>query len=180
MIEIDDLFPYDLPGHRAIVALLQKTRPLLDVREGYVKFEDLRHSPIEDMPGRSFIEVDNQWTNIKSFFAYRRLDLGRALGPGVIKIVVVGAITPQSIAVEINRSRNRFLDDTDVDFGNSALFKGKGVHRYVLKALPSSFVYYGEAIVEVESVPFNAYARLLENGVARELEDGTIRMMENA
>lgn len=180
MIETDDLFPYDMPGSRAIVALLQKTRPLLNVREGYVKFEDLRHSPIESMPGRSYIEVINQWTHVKSFFGFRRLDLGRALGPGVIRIVVVGPITPLSIATEINRSRNRFLEPLDVDFSNVTLFKGKGVHRYVMKALPSSFVYYGEAIVEVESVPFNAYARLLENGVPRQLEDGTIRMLENA
>lgn len=180
MIEIDESFPYDLPGSRAIVALLQKTRPLLDVREGLVLFEDLRHSPTEEMPGRSFIEVINQWTNIKSFFAFRRLDLGKTLGNGIVRIVVVGDITPKAIALEINRSRNRFLEAIDVDFSNSAVFTGRGKHTYIMKALPSSYVYYGQAIIEVESVAFNPYARLLEDGTPRQLETGVIRVLEQA
>lgn len=180
MIAIDEDFPYDLPGRLAMVALLQKTKPHLDVREGYVVFEDLRLSPIPGTPGRSFIEVDNQWTNVKSFFAFRRLDLGRALGPGNPKITVTGRITAQSIALEINRSRNRFLDDSDVDFSNVTLHNGEGTFYYHMKAKPSSFVYYGEAIIEVNAVGINPFARLLEDGTPRQLEDGTIRLLEQA
>jgi hypothetical protein len=179
LIPIDDDFPYDLPGKQALVALIQKGLPHLDVREEYAVFGDLTHSPTSLIPGRSFVELDNQWTNIKSWLAFRRLDIAKSLGLKP-KIVVQGAITARSIALEINRSRNRFLDATDVDWGNTTLSDGAKPFIYTMKILSSSYVYYGEVQIEVISSGVNPNARLLEDGTPRQLEDGSIRLLETA
>lgn len=173
-----DRFPYDRPSFQALVELARREKPNDQIEEGFVLFGDMFFGPTEGTPGRTFIEMFNQKTQLKRWFVFRRLDFNRVLGPNPT-ITLIGKITPANIAKEINRSREMYLDYTDVDFGSEVLADGSEPFTYVLKALPGSYVYYGQATITVNAIPVQDGVRLLEDGTERTLEDGTTpRLLE--
>lgn len=175
----EDRFPYNLPSRKALVELARREKPNDNIQDDFVFFGDMFFGPVPGTPGRTFVEMENQLTKVKRWFVYRRLDFARVLGPNPI-ITVVGKVTPASIAKEINRSREMYLDYTDVDFGADVLHVGGEPYEYILKALPGSYVYYGQAKITVNPIPVVDDVRLLEDGTERLLEDGTQRMLESA
>lgn len=172
-----DRFPYDLPPFRAMVRLIQETYPAFKLTEENAKFSDVFFDPTPDIPGRTFVQVENTILNVKESYVYRRLDLGITFSLG-LNIAVNGAITPRSIAEEINRSHGMALDKTDVSWSNIPLVPIGGSVVYRMRALPGSHVWYGETLVTVvpASIPVNA--RRFEDGQVRYTEDGTIRILE--
>lgn len=178
---ISDRFPYDLPSFEALVRLVQETKPQWNVRAGFVKFGDLYASPTPELPGRTFIEMEDLYNQTKYWFVYRRLNFALVSSLPKAKITIHGKATPKSIAEEINRSRKMFLGPQDVDFSNEDVAHGRTTFTYTLKALPLSYVYYGQTDLTIEVIANTTVenARLLEDGSYRLLEDGTIRVLES-
>jgi hypothetical protein len=172
-----DRFPYDMPSFDALVKLVQDTKPTWRVETGFVGFGDIFHSPTPDVPGRTYIEMENKLTQKKSWFKYRRLDLAIVLG-STPTITVLEAATPRVIAEEINRSRGMLLTDADVDFSDEVLGGKLSTFTYTLKAKPGSFVYYGQTTVTVNIATVSPYARYLEDGSVRLDESGEVRELE--
>lgn len=179
MITISDRFPFDQPSREALVTQIN-----IDLKRNYkpnqVTFEDIFFAPLPAVPGRTFIEMVDLLTGVKSFFVYRRLDLGhqKALGQNT-RIKVMGPPTPASIAAEINRSRKFALGPDDVSFSNVAIQHTEDVFVYRLKAMTGSYAYYGEAPITVEVMDSTPFARRLEDGDNRLMESGQIRELEH-
>ena len=174
-----DRFPYDKESSEALAILLQETRPNWKVSAKKVQFKDFIHLPKDGVPGRTFVDVVLLDQGITTQFCYRRLDIGVALGPRVI-LQVEGDITSRKIVDELNRVRAMQFSNVDVFVSDRILAReGEGV-VYRMRARPSSPVWYGETILEVEAVKptLPANVRLLEDGTPRLLEDGSYRLLE--
>lgn len=172
-----DRFPYDMPSFDALVKLVQDTKPTWRVETGFVGFGDIFHSPTPDVPGRTYIEMENKLVQKKHWFIYRRLDLAIVLG-ATPTITIMGTATPRAIAEEINRSRGMYLTGDDVDFSKEVLGGKLSTFTYTLKAKPGSFVYYGQTTVTVNIATVSPYARYLEDGSVRLDESGEVRELE--
>lgn len=174
-----DRFPFDMPARDALVEQVNK-----DLKRNYkpeqVSFEDMFFAPLPAIPGRTFIEMTDHITGLKSFFTYRRLDLAhpKALGTNT-KITVLGRPTPASIANEINRSRKMTFGPDDISFSTVVVSNEEVSFVYRVKAMTGSYAYFGETDIIVEVVEANPWARYLEDGDPRLMETGEIRELEH-
>ena len=174
---MSDRFPYNLPSRAALCRLIREKPIYRDIKDDLVTFEDMFHAPVGGVPGRTFIEMIDLSTQIKSWFVFRRLDLKMALTKNST-IKIIGTPTPKAIAEEINRSRGMTFGPDDISFSTTPLVvKGDQV-EYTLKAMLGSYAYYGECTITVSIVTPPGSTRLLEDGSERLLEDGTVRQLE--
>ncbi|MBW6072771.1 hypothetical protein KZ856_38015, partial [Pseudomonas aeruginosa] len=100
------------------------------------------------------------------------------LGPNP-SIKLSGVATPAAIAEEINRSRKMTFGPDDLSFSTTVINTKDDVFEYELVAMTGSYAYFGSTIVTIEMVEGNQYARLLEDGGYRLMEDGLIRELEH-
>lgn len=176
-------FPYDLPSERALVELIRRDRPQDDVREGFVRFGDFYYSPTATEPGRTYVEMNNLRTGKKRWFVYRRLSIDQVLREYAVDdqyyvtLEIDGAITSAKILAELNRTFRLPLDHTDVDTDDQIITTNDAT-VFTLTMRPDSYAYYGQAVIYVNTTPDKLYARLLEDGSIRLLENGVPRLME--
>lgn len=179
MITTSDRFPFDMSSRDALVTQIN-----IDLKRSYkpdqVTFEDMFFAPLPSIPGRTFIEMVDRLTGLKSYFVYRRLDLAhpKALGTNT-RIKVLGLPTPASIAAEINRSRKMTFGPDDISFSTTVIQHDQDVFTYRLKAMTGSYAYFGETDILVEVVEANPWSRYLEDGDARLMETGEVRELEH-
>lgn len=174
-----DTFPFNLPSTQALIRLIQETHPRFNLKEQYTEFADLFHAPTPTSPGRTFITVEQTDLNITRSYVFRRLNLGIAFR-GQVTVKIEGPITPKAIVTELNRARNMFLGDDDV-YANDDVLNPNGFSVvYTLKAKPESRVWFGELVINAESLSRPANVRLLEDGTERLLESGQYRLLEPA
>lgn len=173
---MSDRFPYDLPSREALVKLAAETTKE-DITSNFVSFDDMFFSPLQTIPGRTFIEMTNRKTGHKFWYMFRRLDLALVFGKTAI-FKVVGPATPASIAAEINRSRNMVLGPDDLSFSQVTIPQRTNPFVYRLRAMTGSYAYYGEVDVLIEILDGGFGARLLEDGDLRLMEDGQIRQLQ--
>lgn len=171
-----DRFPYDLPSFKAMVELVQRTKPEWRAVAEYVRFMDLEHWPTLALPGRSFIEMENLLTRKKHFFMFKRLDMAVVLANTSIQLNVPP--TQRAIVDEINRTKGMFLGEIDTDYLTTRVGGGNSAFIYTLKAKPTSYVYYGQAQIAV-NLEHVVNARLLEDGSPRLLENSETRLLES-
>lgn len=174
---MSDRFPYDLPSREALCVEIRKISRYKYIEDNLVTFEDMYFSPTRQMPGRTFIEMVDLKTNIKSWFVYRRLDVNIALGSSPI-IVLTGDITPKAIVEEINRSRNMHFKEDDFDMSLEKILPTENEYIYTLKTLSGSYAYYGKVDVTIRTTKVPLNVRLLEDGSTRFLESGDYRTLE--
>lgn len=172
-----DRFPYDLPSREAMVRLIQETFPKFGLEKRYAKLGRPFFQPTADIPGRTFIEVENTIKNVKANYVYRRLDLGVTF-PNGLEIAVTGPITPRSVAQEINRAYEMQFGPEDVPYFDFMLVPIGISVVYRMRALSDSLVWFGDVLVTVHPADIPSNARLLEDGRVRYLEDGEVRIME--
>lgn len=174
-------FPYDLNSFDALARLLQTVKPSWNVSSQSIKLDNFQFLPTDAKPGRTFVDVTMLDQGVTSIFCYRRLDIGRALGPR-IELTVEGEITPRTIVEEINRVRGMFFSNHDILVSDRVLARRDGVVTYRMRARATSPVWYGETVVVVRSlqpeVPLNV--RLMEDGTPRLLENGDYRLLEES
>lgn len=173
------IYDYDMPGREALVKLIQEAKPKLDVNQNNVDFGDPFYSPTQAEPGRTFIELFLLDRGTKAQFAYRRLDMAIAMG-NPLQITVDGRVTTKNIVDEINRSRGFALDELDTDYDDYELAPIGTAIYYRMKAKPSSYVWYGETVVQVAPGSAIAGARLMEDESPRLMEAGNPRLLEEA
>lgn len=174
---MSDRFPYNLPSRQALCVEIRELPKYRLIEDNLVTFEDIFFSPTSTNPGRTFIEMIDLKTNIKSWFVYRRLDLNIALGPDP-KITIVGKITPRTIVDEINRSRGMTFMEDDLDMSDDVLVSPTDEFVYTLKALSGSYAYYGKVdiVIRTTSVPSNN--RYTEDNIPRQLENEEYRTLD--
>lgn len=175
---MSDRFPYNLPSREALCVEIRKLARYVRIEDRYVTFEDMVFSPTVNVPGRTYLEMVDLKTSIKSWFVYRRLDLSIALGPDIY-IYIVGKVSPKTIAQEINRSRGMVFGADDISFSDEELVPVSNIVEYRLEAMMGSYAYYGHCNVTVEVIPpSGTIPRLEEDGTVRLLENGFIRTFE--
>ena len=174
---MSDRFPYNLPSRAALCRLIREKPIYRNIKDDLVTFEDMYHAPVAGVPGRTFIEMIDLSTQIKSWLVFRRLDLKIAVAPNTT-INIIGQPTPKAIAEEINRSRGMTFGPDDISFSTTPLVGAGDQVEYTLKAMLGSYAYYGECTILVNIVGRPGNARLLEDGSERLLEDGTGRQLE--
>lgn len=174
---MSDRFPYNLPSRAALCRLIREKPIYRNIKDDLVTFEDMYHAPVEGVPGRTFIEMTDLSTQIKSWLVFRRLDLKIAVAPNST-INITGTPTPKAIAEEINRSRGMTFGPDDISFSTTPLVVKDDQIEYTLKAMLGSYAYYGECTITVNMITRPGSARLLEDGSERLLEDGTVRQLE--
>lgn len=173
----DNQFPYNMPGHEALVQLINDTYPHYQMRPRTTVFSKPFFTPITTIPGRTFIEAEATERNALFWFVYRRLDLGVTFAE-TPTIYIEGEITPRKIAEELNRTHGMNFSDRDVVWVDIPVVPlGQSVF-YRLRALSDSYVWFGEAIIDVMPLGIPTDARLLENGAVRLMENGDFRLME--
>lgn len=173
-----DRFPYDMQGHQALVTLINQTFPHYGLVPSKVEFSEPFHSPTTTEPGRTYIEAENTLYDHFMWFRYRRLDLAIALAD-IVTIYIDGVITPKRIAEELNRTHSMRFTDRDVLFYDFPLAPAGNTVMYRLRALPSSYVWYGETLIECRPIPSGTVGqRLMEDGTVRLTESGEPRFIE--
>ncbi|BEG72412.1 virion structural protein [Pseudomonas phage PA1C] len=177
---MSDRFPYNLPSRAALCRLIRETSKHKNIQDEFVNFEDMFFSPTSGVPGRTYIEMIDNKASLKDWFVYRRLELSHpdCLGPNP-SIKLSGVATPAAIAEEINRSRKMTFGPDDLSFSTTVINTKDDVFEYELVAMTGSYAYFGSTIVTIEMVEGNQYARLLEDGGYRLMEDGLIRELEH-
>lgn len=173
----NDVFPYNLPSRQALIRLIQETHPRFNLKDEYTEFSQLFFAPTETSSGRTFITVEQTDLNITRSYVFRRLNLSVAFR-GSVTVKIEGAITSRSIVAELNRSRNMHLGPEDVEIDDTVLNPNGFSVNHTLKAKPGSYVWFGELVVNAESLSRPANVRLLEDGTERLLEDGEYRLLE--
>lgn len=177
---MSDRFPYNLPSRAALCRLIREKPIYRNIKDDQVTFEDMYHSPVEGVPGRTFIEMVNLTDQIKSWFVFRRLDLKIALKQDS-QITIQYPPTPRAIAEEINRSRGLTLGPDDISFSDTIIANVGTNFKYTVQAMLGSYVYFGDCTLEIEVITKAGGERLLETasgGFPRILEDGTLRVLE--
>lgn len=177
-------FPYNLPSRQAMVALVQETKPEWRIYDTNVEFNSIRHVPMAGSPGRTFIEVVNRDLGVTRPYFYRRLDLAVTMEPSLTIPAPRGdiGISPREIVEYLNAEYGLRLGRFDVDMSDRKIHPrtGEETRNYILRALPGSYVWFGEVEVLLEydtgDIPDNV--RLLESGSVRLLEDGGFRLLE--
>lgn len=173
----DNQFPYNMQGHEALVRLINDTYPHYQMRPRTTVFGKPFFAPMEGIPGRTFIEAEATERNAFFWFVYRRLDLGVTFRDTPV-IYIEGEITPRKIALELNRSYGMNFTERDVAFLDTPLVPLGMSTFYRLRALPGSYVWFGEAVIDVLPLGIPTDARLLESGAVRLMESGAFRLME--
>ena len=173
----DNVFPYNLPSRQALIRLIQETHPRLNLKDAYCDFDDPYFSPTEEIPGRTFIEVEQTDLNIRRTYVYRRLDFGVTFSGG-IKLKLDAPLTSRKIVDEINRTRGMTIGEEDVAVDDEEFGVTGMPEEFVLKAKSTSLVWFGSTVVTIEPLDRPENIRLLEDGTARLTEDGGYRLLE--
>ncbi|AEH03585.1 virion structural protein [Pseudomonas phage PhiPA3] len=175
---MSDRFPYNLPSREALVRLIRETSKHTGIQSDYVSFEDLFYSPTAQVPGRTYIEMEDHIGAVKDWFVFRRLDMATVLGNNTI-LQLTEAPTPAAVATEINRSRNMQFGPDDLSFSTDVIPHSENEFIYTVRAMTGSYAYYGSVDVTIRLVGGSPYARVLEDGTFRYTEDGNLRELEH-
>lgn len=177
---MSDRFPYDTRSREALVQLIRVSENMPNLRDDLVTFEDLYFAPTASEPGRTFIEMIDLETQIKSWYSYRRIDIAnqKCLGPA-ISIIIQGDPTPANIVREINRAYNMNFDPSDLSYSNELLPVRDNQFVYSMSTLSGSYVYYGTVKVSITVVPTSRWTRYTEIGYIRYTEDSIERTLEH-
>lgn len=172
-----ETIPFNLTSRQALIELIRKTHPRLNLVEKYARFDPPYHAPTEDFPGRTFIEVEQTDRNLKRWYVYRRLDFNVKF-LGQINIKLASPITPRRIVEEINRSRGMCITDEDVELNDTPIETSGHNVLWTMEALPNSYRWVGSVPVSVEPLDRPTNVRLTEDGAVRLNEDGSYRLLE--
>ncbi len=173
----DDLFPFGLSSHVALVTLIQKSNPQLRLDPAFCEFGDMYGSPTEAEPGRTFIEMTDHLNQVKGYFVYRRVPIDRViLCKNPIKVKT--PLTPTTIIEEINRARRLALGPIDVPFSTLPTGTEDGVFDFKLEALPTSYLYIGSVVIPIQPIVIGGGHMRTETSALMIQEDGTFMMLE--
>lgn len=171
-------FPYNMPGHEALVTLINETYPLYDLSYHTTQFGEPFFAPVGEIPGRTYVEADDLKTGRRFWFVYRRLDIAQAFTV-TPSVQIEGDITPTRIVQALNHNYGMNFGPDDVRYSDYVMADAGETTIYRVRTLPGSRVWYGEILVECNSTGLPTNVRLLESGQTRLLEDGSIRLLES-
>ena len=169
-------FPYNMRSREALVELIRQTEDLT-LSDDLVTFEDIVYSPTQQEPGRTFIEMIDLRVNHKYWYAYRRLELDKALPLNYV-ITLTQRPTPAAIVNEINRSLGMNFGPDDTSFSNTILTTENTPFVYRMVAFAGSYAYCGAVNILVNQAIAESDIREEEDGTIRLEEDGIIRRKE--
>lgn len=174
----DDLFPFGLTSHVALVRLVQTDNPSRKLYPEYCDFGDFYASPTEVEPGRTFVEMTDRFNGLKDSYVYRRVPIDEVV---ICKqaLRVKTPVTPTAIIEEINRSRKLALGARDVEFSNVDFGITDRAFSFTLKVLPTSYVYIGEVVFDVLPVVIDEIYLREEEGRLMLEESGNFMRLES-